>query len=393
MTTMSSPVRFGVIGAGALAMNQHIPNLMRTHHAVLHAVCDLNKQRLDLVSDKYDVGYTTTDYQQLLDDPSIDVILIATAADGHLSLTLEALSAGKHVYVEKPLAETADECAQVIQAQKQADRHVAIGFNRRMAPALRLAKDIANHHGGVKHIHYRVSDAYWSWGAHYPKRTRIVHEVCHMFDLVRYLTGSNPNTVYCMEARADDETVCIRFDSGCVASIMSSGYATVDMPKESMDMMVELGSVIMTDFVELRTFGLEGYESVYRFAGHTHPDRDHVHRSLFAKQGAGALLDIRRAYYEAGLQETPENKHYLEHHAPLINYMVNKGWLEAVDHFAWSIQQGHQPETASPVDAWWAAQITEAVMQSRETGMPVALSDLPPIVSSVSSDQLLGQVK
>ena len=374
---------FALIGAGGLAQSQHLPNLVRAPHARLKSVCDLREAVAHAMQAKYGVPHACTNHREVLADPEVEAVVIATRDDMHVPLTLEALAAGKHVYVEKPLAQTPEECDLVVRAQREAGKHVAVGMNRRMSPAYTLARQILDTHGGAKNLYYRISDAYWMWGRNYPPRTRVVHEVCHIFDILRFLTDSEPASIYVVESRPDDELFTLKFTNGCVATIMSSGYAHFDLPKEYLEVVTGLGALTVTDFAELRTFGLADCEPVTRYAGHVHPDRDHLHCYLIEKQGAQALLDIRRVAFEVHTRleqlqkegaETPERaelENYWQKHAPLTNYLVDKGWLQAIDHFAQCIAEGTMPRTASAHDALRAAQMTAAAIESRDSGKPV----------------------
>jgi predicted dehydrogenase len=207
-----------------------------------------------------------------------------------------------------------------------------------------------------------------------------------VFDLLRYLTQSEVASVYCAASRADDEAITLRFASGCVASIMNSGYGTWDLPKESLEVVVDKGAAIVTEFVEMRTFGLADFDPKYTFAGHTHPDHDAIHCQLYAKGGAGVLLDLRRAYWESRTRlealkeagaDSPERREldaFVNKHAPHINYSVDKGWLAAVDHFAESILTGGACELAGAEDGLRAAQLAEAAIRSRESGEVVRVT-------------------
>lgn len=384
---MSKQAVFAVIGAGGLAQSQHLPNLTRAPHARLKTVCDLRGAVATAMKEKYGLAHACTDYREVLADPEVDAVVVATRDDMHVPLTLAALEAGKHVYVEKPLAETAAECEKVVAAQRQAGKQVAVGFNRRFAPAYVQAKQILDAHGGAKNIYYRISDAYWMWGpgAGHPQRTRVIHEVCHVFDVLRYLTGSEPVSVYAVESRPDDELFTLRFANGCIAVIMSSGYAHLDMPKEYLEAVADIGVVTVNDFAELRAFGIADCEPVYRFPGHIHPDRDTLHRYLMAKEGAQTMLDVRRVAYETYCRleelrkigaETPEREeleNYYTRHAPHTNYLVDKGWLPAIDHFAACVAAGETPRNAAARDGLRAAQIAAAAIASRESGTVTAI--------------------
>ena len=371
---------FGIIGAGGIAQSQHLPNLTRAPHVRLKAVCDLDAAKLRAAQQKYGIPEATADHAALLADEEIHAVVVATREDQQARLSLEALRAGKHVYVEKPVGGTPEEVEQVVAAQRETGRFVAVGFNRRFAPAYRKAHELIGAHGGAHNIHYRISDEYWDWGRSYPPGVRLIHEICHVFDVIRWLTGSDAESVYCVASRPDDEVIALKMRSGCVASIMNSGYVTVDLPKERLEAVTERGAVTVEDFVELRTYGLAGCEAVYRFAGHSHPDREMTHKFLLARTGEDGLRALRRMAWElrervrdAGQDdaEAREIRRYLGERAMTWNYMMDKGWLAAVDHFAQCVLSGAEPENATASDALAASRLARAAIESRETGRPV----------------------
>lgn len=352
----------------------------------LKTVCDLRTEAARAAQEKYRIPKMETDHRKVLADPEIDAVLIATRESEHAGLTIEALRAGKHVYVEKPLAETSEACRAIVRAQEESGRHVAVGFNRRFAPAYRKAKDIIDTHGGAWNIYYRIADWYsFMWGKDYPPGQRVFHEVCHIFDVLRFLVGSEAKSIYCAASRADDELLVLRFASGPVAAIMSSGHVTVDMPKESLEVITKRGGLTVENFVELRTYGLPDVETCYRFPGHVHPDFDFTHRWLYGELGAEAMRAIcsERFWLKYAPQlgmtrpgdpiEQTLAREYAEHHAPQASYDVDKGWLHAVDHFAECIATGRTPENAGAGDGLAAQQLAEAAARSRQTGHVVDL--------------------
>ncbi len=371
---------FGIIGVGGIAQSQHLPNLTRAPHVHLKTACDLDETLLKRMADKYQIPNKTTDYRQLLADPEIQAVVIATHEDTQGPLTIEAVEAGKHVYVEKPLAKTAAKCKAVADAAEAAGKFVAVGFNRRFAPAYQLAKKIITDKGGATNIHYRVTDNYtFAWGRNLPPGYRVIVEVCHIFDLLRFLTDSEAASVYCIDSRDDDEAIAIKFANGCVATIMASGYTSQDLPKERMEVVTNIqGSLSVDQYTELRTFGYEDYKPVYTFAGHTHPDNAFLQKYLFEKQGVKAVYDIARMGWELRnrLQDPtdvnePDHDElvaFLSGKGPHVNYMYDKGWLWAIDHFAKSIVNNTTPKNATAFDAFKASEIACAAIESRSSG-------------------------
>jgi predicted dehydrogenase len=373
---------FALVGTGQIAQTQHLPNLMRAPHIRLKTLCERNDELLRKMHTQYPVPCATTDHRQVLADPEVQAVVICTKEDAQAGLTIEALNAGKHVYVEKPLAATPEECQAVVEAQEKSGRHVAVGFNRRFAPAYQKARECVKRHGGAHNIHYRVATTAWRWHKSKPmSRTRVLTELCHVFDFLRWFTSSEIRTVYCVEARPDDEAYALKLSSGCVATIMSTGYATVDLPKERLEVISEKGGVVAEEFAELRTYGYPDFDHVYRFPGHSHPGREFGHKYLFEQLGAEADHALRRMAWELQCRlesdstlpdvERAAIREYLEKRAPIWNYMGNKGWLDALDHLAQCILENRVPDAATARDALAASRVGHAALRSREEGQAI----------------------
>ena len=114
-------VRIGVIGYGYWGPNL-VRNFGETAGAQVACVSDLRHERLKLVQARYPAVQVTTNHRDLIDDPKIDAIAIATPVSTHFDLCLSALQAGKHVFVEKPLAGTAEQVQRLVDAAQKANR-------------------------------------------------------------------------------------------------------------------------------------------------------------------------------------------------------------------------------------------------------------------------------
>ncbi|HEV2883263.1 MAG TPA: Gfo/Idh/MocA family oxidoreductase, partial [Pyrinomonadaceae bacterium] len=100
-------IRVGVIGYGYWGPNL-VRNFMEAQGSTVVAVCDLRPERLAMVKNRYPSIRTITNWQDLLNDPDIDAVAIATPVSSHFELAMAAIGANKHVLVEKPLASTAE---------------------------------------------------------------------------------------------------------------------------------------------------------------------------------------------------------------------------------------------------------------------------------------------
>ena len=123
---VTSPVRVGVIGVGYWG-----PNLLRNFSSLKSAdavwCADLSEDRLAHMAGLYPGVRTTTDHMQVLDDPDVDAVVVATPANTHCEIACQAFERGKHVFVEKPMAVSTPECHQMVSAAERAGRKLMVG--------------------------------------------------------------------------------------------------------------------------------------------------------------------------------------------------------------------------------------------------------------------------
>src|SRR5262249_22557351 len=127
-------VDFALVGAGNLAKWEHLPNIKRMPGVNLRAVYSAGGVRGKSYALRFGAAYACSEYEEVLKDKDVDAVLIASRNQYHAAQSLAALRAGKHVFVEKPMALTAEECRELSAAVEEAGRHLTVGFNRRFAP-------------------------------------------------------------------------------------------------------------------------------------------------------------------------------------------------------------------------------------------------------------------
>jgi predicted dehydrogenase len=132
-------LRIGVIGLGWFG-EIHCDAIMGIPHLELAALCTRKPERLKALAQNYGVQSTFRDYRELLADPSIDAVSIVTMWDQHTEPAIAALESGKHVFLEKPMASTVEDCARIIAAAKTAKGILQIGHICRFNPRYRMAK-------------------------------------------------------------------------------------------------------------------------------------------------------------------------------------------------------------------------------------------------------------
>ena len=135
------PVKYGVIGCGAIAQRRHIPECLANPDSVLIAIADANQVRCDELGQKYGVK-SFCDHKELLAIKEVDAVIVSGPNAMHAPQTIDALSAGKHVLCEKPMAISREEARAMIDAAKKNGKYLMIGLNQRLMPPHVRAKEI-----------------------------------------------------------------------------------------------------------------------------------------------------------------------------------------------------------------------------------------------------------
>jgi predicted dehydrogenase len=138
----TSRVGVGVIGVGGISGQVHLPGLHLAPQAEIVALCDSDTARLRQRAQEYHVPHTFTEYEDLLHDPSVDAVVIATPTLLHAPVALAAIAAGKHVMVEKQLGMNYAETLQMYEAAQQANVRHMTAFTYRFVPAMRYLKHL-----------------------------------------------------------------------------------------------------------------------------------------------------------------------------------------------------------------------------------------------------------
>lgn len=230
--TPCDPVRIGLLGAGLFAKGTMLPALKGVKGSVIHAVATSTGISAEHLARKYDLAYCTTDVEEILCDTHVDLVMILTRHDSHASMVTKALTAGKSVFVEKPLALAEEQMQQVIQAYQESPGQLMVGFNRRFAPTTRFALE---HLARVEHplvvtVRANVGHIAREVWVHDPDQGggNVIGEACHFVDLIQALTGSLPISVYaravCAESAAvvaeDNVVITLTMADGSVGTIV-----------------------------------------------------------------------------------------------------------------------------------------------------------------------------
>jgi len=251
--TCDGTVRASLIGAGLFAKGTLLPAMKGVPGLEFSGVASASGLTSRHVGDRFGFKYCTTDYGEVLRDPQTDLVFILTRHGSHAKLAAEAMRAGKHVFVEKPLAISKEQLEEVIAAFAAAPDAgpdggrplLMVGFNRRFSP---FTAWIKQQFAGVVEplsVHCTVNAGYVppdSW-VHDPEdgAGRIIGEVCHFIDLVQHLAGSFPTRVHAetLDAGAyrpsDNVIVTMKMANGALGSISYLAGGDKRFPRERVE--------------------------------------------------------------------------------------------------------------------------------------------------------------
>jgi predicted dehydrogenase/threonine dehydrogenase-like Zn-dependent dehydrogenase len=256
----SGPPRVSFIGAGSFAQNLLLPNIK---DAVLITVATSQGHTSKNVAQKWNFRKATCDAEEVFGDDS-NTVFIATRHDSHAGYVMRALKAGKNVFVEKPLCMTEEELEEITAMYRSAPGapRLMVGFNRRFAPQVRsIKREFAA--GVQKSINYRINAGAIPADDWVHDREigggRIIGEVCHFVDLVMFLAGSLPKSLYAaaMEdprGMLDTLNVNILFRDGSIANVSYFANGSKAMKKERLEVFSSGKTAVLDDFTKLDIF-------------------------------------------------------------------------------------------------------------------------------------------
>ena len=267
-----STMRLAILGAGSFARSVHIPNLQSlTDEFRIEAIVTRHGPTAVAMARKAGARVAGTDYREVLADPGVDAVLIATRHHLHAAMVGEALRAGKHVFVEKPLALTQEELSALEQLVDELSSSpsgcpvIFVGFNRRYSPYVVRLRELITERSTPLQILYRMNAGYQPpehW-VHGPEGGgRVLGEACHIFDLFRYLVGAPALEVCVTGVRAtqrdvlptDNFTATIRYAEGSVCTLLYTAQGGRELPKEAMEIHGAGRSFLLCDYKQLRSF-------------------------------------------------------------------------------------------------------------------------------------------
>lgn len=257
-------VTMGIIGAGNHVKAMLLPPLQSMNNVGIRGICTASGISAKTLAGKIDAAYCTSDAQSILDDTTINSVLIGTRHDSHASLVIKSLLANKHVFIEKPLCLTEDELQEIRATydKKSVDGlHLMVGFNRRFSSHAKEARKFFASRTNPLVMLYRINAGrippdHWVQDPH-AGGGRIIGEVCHFVDYMQALCGALPTTVFAGRVgyhssgiTEDQCSITLTFGDGSIGTILYAAEGNAGLPKERFEAHADGRSLVMDDFME-----------------------------------------------------------------------------------------------------------------------------------------------
>ena len=295
----------GIIGSGNFTSMMIVPTLKKLN-ADMKYICSSKGLSSTILAKKYGIALSSTDYQTVINDPEVDSVIITTRHNQHASMVIESIKAGKHVFVEKPLAVTEEQLILILQtytdaANVNSNVSVMVGFNRRFSPFMVKAKEIfdlgnnsinviATMNAGYIPQDVWVQDMETGGG-------RIIGEACHYVDLISYLTGSKIISVHMSalgenpSVNTDNAIITLKYENGSQGVINYFSNGSKAYSKERIVIFGSGKTLIVDNFREMKGYGINGFKKLKgkQDKGHYNQFKSYLN---FLRKGGDPLISF-----------------------------------------------------------------------------------------------------
>ena len=261
-TLKPDTIKLGILGAGLYANATLLPVIKKLKGLERIGIASAAGLHAQHSGRKFDFEYAASGDDEIIADPRINTVAILTRHDNHAELVVKALQAGKHVFVEKPLAIDSDQLALVSEQLLITDHCLLmVGFNRRFAP---LAKKLAAHFSDRSeplYMHYRINAGYIPLN-HWTQDPligggRLIGEGCHFVDFLTFLAGAAPTSVSARalpdngKYRSDNFSLTLAFPDGSIGIVDYLANGDKSFPKERVEVFCAGRVAVLDDYRSL----------------------------------------------------------------------------------------------------------------------------------------------
>lgn len=361
---MSNVFKIGIIGCGGIANGKHMPSLKKQKNASMIAFCDIEVDRAEQAAAQYGAegAKVYSDYHELLQDPSIDVIHVCTPNDSHAVITVAALEAGKHVMCEKPIAKTAAEAKLMVETARRTGKKLTIGYNNRFRTDSQHLKKVCEN-GELGEIYYAKAHAIRrravpTWGVFLDEEKQgggpLIDIGTHALDLTLWMMDNYKpkvvlGTAYHKLSQTENAANAWGPWDPAKFTVEDSAFGMIVMENGATIMLESSWALnsLEVDEAKCTLCGTEGGADMkggLRLNGEQH---SRLFTTEVELQSGGV------AFYDGASEEGPD--------------LEMKLWLKA-------IEDNTEP-VVTPEQAYVVSQILEAIYESSRTGKAIYLND------------------
>lgn len=257
-----SNVRLGVLGAGNFATAVMLPAVKKIANLGLVGVVSGSGLSAHHAASKFGFAYAAENAEQIFADERINTVAVLTRHDLHADQAVKALNAGKHVFVEKPIAVNQDQLSLVLeQLSANSSSLLTVGFNRRFAPLAQEMHAFISQRKEPLAAHFRVNAGYipLNHWLHDPQQGggRIIGEGCHFVDFLAFLVGASPIAVTAQALpdgdsyREDNVVLTFTFPDGSLGTVSYLANGDKSFPKERVEVFAAGRVAVLDDFRSL----------------------------------------------------------------------------------------------------------------------------------------------
>ncbi|MBI4963115.1 MAG: Gfo/Idh/MocA family oxidoreductase [Desulfomonile tiedjei] len=255
-------IRLGLIGVGRHAKDVHVPNLKKMRDTfAIQGIASRSGATAGIAAIRHAAAIATSDHRELLASPDIDAVLIATRHTTHARFVKEALDAGKHVFVEKPMTLTLEDAQEIVEKSSEKGLIVRVGFNRRFSPWINATRNAIGT-DGLRIFSSRVNTGIVAgdWSNTEEEGGRVLGEAVHFFDLSNWFMAAEPVSVLAMFAGEEtvidpDLMVQIKYPGGSAGQVLYTTLGSAQMGKEYFEAFGNGRAARSDDFRNFSSYG------------------------------------------------------------------------------------------------------------------------------------------
>jgi len=260
-STHASNVALGVLGAGLFANATLLPSIKKLDGIALIGIASAGGLHAQHAAKKFGFAYAASSDDEIINDPAINTVAILTRHNTHADLVIKALKAGKHVFVEKPLALNSDQLSAIRKQLETSSSLLTVGFNRRFAPLAKTLYSRLVDRTEPLYAHYRINAGYIPLD-HWTQDPaigggRIIGEGCHFIDFITFLVSTSPVSVSALalpdngKYREDNLSMTFSFPDGSIGVVDYLANGDKSFPKERVEVFCGGKIAVLDDFRRL----------------------------------------------------------------------------------------------------------------------------------------------